>query len=146
MTKVWADPFAVTGKYPNADTDLQSTLHQFTKICPLDKVFYIQLSDGERFDPPFSKNHPWYLEGEAPQFTWSKHARPFSLETHLGGYMPVSAVAWAWIIEMGFGGWVSLETFDRRMRDERSRPEDAAARGMEAWRRVQKEIAPSAKM
>ena len=72
---------------------------------------------------------------------------PFPLETHLGGgYMPVSEVARSWIIEMGFTGWVSLETFDRRMQDERSRPEDAAARGIEAWRKDQKEIALVAKI
>ncbi|RMJ21947.1 Xylose isomerase-like TIM barrel [Aspergillus sp. HF37] len=140
VTKVWADPFAASGKFPNADTRLHSTLREFAKECPLDRIFYIQLSDGERFDPPFSKEHPWYVDGEAAQFTWSKHARPFPHETRLGGYMPVSEVARAWIVEMGFRGWVSLETFDRRMRDGRERPERAAGRGMEAWRRVQREI------
>lgn len=146
VTKVWADPFAKSGKYPNAETNLEATLDSFAQKCPLDKIFYIQLSDGERFDPPFSKTHPWYLEDEAPQFTWSKHARPFPGETDLGGYMPVSEVARSWIGDMGFKGWVSLETFDRRMRDARVRPEVAAGRGVEAWKRVQMDIAPTTKI
>lgn len=146
VTKAWADPFAQSGKYPNAEPNLESTLRQFAQKCPLDRIFYVQLSDGERFDPPFSRAHPWFLEDEAPQFTWSKHARPFPGETELGGYMPVSDVARSWIGDMGFKGWVSLETFDRRMRDGRVGPEVAARRGVEAWRRVQRDIAPAAKV
>ena len=147
VTKVWGDPFSRSGMYENADRELHDTLRRFADECPLEKIFYVQLSDGERFDPPFSKNHPWYLEGEAPQFTWSKHARPFPLEKELGGYMPVCEIARAWIGEMGFTGWVSLEAFDRRMRDENILPEMAAARGIESWRKVQADIrAPGSKM
>lgn len=140
MTKLWADPFAESGLYPNADKNLHNTLQYFIKECPLERIFYVQLSDGERFDPPFSKSHPWYLEDEAPQFTWSKHARPFPYETNLGGYMPVSEIARAWIVEKGFKGWVSLETFDRRMRDKDFKVETAAERGLESWRKVKGDI------
>ncbi|RJE18901.1 Xylose isomerase-like TIM barrel [Aspergillus sclerotialis] len=142
VTKLWADPFAKSGMYPNADKDLHDTLEHFVKECPLGRIFYVQLSDGERFDPPFSKSHPWYLEGEAPQFTWSKYARPFPYETDLGGYMPVSEIARAWIVEKGFKGWVSLETFDRRMRDKDFKVETAAKRGLESWRKVKGKICP----
>lgn len=146
VTKLWADPFAISGKFPNADQKLRQTLDHLVQQCPLDKIFYVQLSDGEKFDPPFSKTHPWYLDGEAPQFTWSKHARPFPLETHLGGYMPVSECVKAWMVEKGFKGWVSLETFDRRMREKDTRPEDAAARGIRSWRNVQLELGPASKL
>lgn len=139
-TKLWADPFTPSGKFPDADKALQDTLDRFIKDCPLEKVFYVQLSDGEKFDPPFSKEHPWYLEGEAHQFTWSKHGRPFPGETNLGGYMPVNEIVRAWIIEKGYTGWVSMETFDRRMRDANSKPELAAIRGVESWKRIQKEL------
>ncbi|KAB8071123.1 4-hydroxyphenylpyruvate dioxygenase [Aspergillus leporis] len=139
-TKVWADPFAVSGKIPDADQSLQETLCRFARECPLEKVFYIQLSDGVKFDPPFSEAHPWYLEGEAPQFTWSKHARPFPLETHLGGYLPVTEIVRAWIGEKGFAGWTSLEIFDERMRQKNSRPESAALRGIDSWKKIQLEL------
>lgn len=137
VTKLWADPFSKSGLYPNADNNLRESLQLFLRECPVERIFYVQLSDGERFDPPFSKSHPWYLEGEAPQFTWSKHARPFPLETDLGGYMPVVEITRTWIAEKGYTGWVSLETFDRRMCDEKFRLETAAKRGLESWRKVQ---------
>ncbi|CAI7581195.1 unnamed protein product [Penicillium pancosmium] len=138
--KLWADPFVSSGKFPDAEKALQDTLDRFVESCPMDKVFYVQLSDGEKFDPPFSKAHPRYTEGEAHQFTWSKYARPFPGETDLGGYMPVNEIVRAWIVEKGYKGWVSMETFDRRMRDENSRPEVAATRGVESWERIQKDL------
>lgn len=142
VTKVWGDPFAKSGKYPKADANLHETMKRFAEKCPLERIFYVQLSDGEKFDPPFSRQHPWYLEDEAPQFTWSKHARPFPYETSRGGYMPVSEIAREWIVKKGFTGWVSLETFDRRMRDKDHKIETAASRGLESWKRVQTDIAP----
>ncbi|KAI9930102.1 hypothetical protein ASPWEDRAFT_179466 [Aspergillus wentii DTO 134E9] len=146
VTKLWADPFSVSGKFPNADADLAATLRYFVDTCPLEKIFYVQLSDGEWFDPPFSAAHPWFVDGEAAQFTWSKHARPFPGETQLGGYMPVSEIARTWLVEKGFTGYVSMEIFDRRMRERESRPDDAAKRGVESWKRVQREIEALAKL
>ncbi|KAL2868968.1 sugar phosphate isomerase/epimerase family protein [Aspergillus lucknowensis] len=141
LTRLWASPFEPSGVYPDGQEKLADSLRRSVKGIPMEKLFYVQLSDAERFDPPFSKNHPWYLEGEAPEFTWSKHARPFPLETELGGYTPVTQVLEAWLIDMGFHGWVSMEIFDRRMRDEAYKPETAAARGWKSWERVQKSIA-----
>ncbi|KAJ5756271.1 AP endonuclease family 2 [Penicillium manginii] len=146
VTKLWADPFVSSGKFPEAEKALQDTLDRFVKSCPMEKVFYVQLSDGEKFDPPFSEAHSWYTEGEAHQFTWSKYARPFPGETDLGGYMPVNEIVRAWIVEKGYKGWVSMEVFDRRMRDENSRPEVAAARGVESWEGIQKVLKGSGAM
>ncbi|EYE92113.1 sugar phosphate isomerase/epimerase family protein [Aspergillus ruber CBS 135680] len=140
ITKLWASAFRPSGKLPNADNDLAQSLYRFRDHCPLDKIFYLQFSDGELFDPPFSDKHPWYLQGEAPEFTWSKHARPFPLESELGGYMPVVDIARTWIVESGFEGWVSLEVFDRRMRDEGFSVDTAARRGIESWRKVKAEL------
>ncbi|PYI09216.1 4-hydroxyphenylpyruvate dioxygenase [Aspergillus sclerotiicarbonarius CBS 121057] len=136
-TKLWGSPFELSGKYPTADGGLSESLHRFLKKCPLERIFYIQLSDGELFDPPFSKTHPWYLEGEAPQFTWSKHARPFPFETELGGYLPVLEIVKAWVIGKGYTGWISMEVFDRRMRSENFKPEEAGRRARESWRKLQ---------
>ncbi|KAL5335067.1 xylose isomerase-like protein [Aspergillus crustosus] len=137
ITKLWASPFEASGVYPDGPEKLADSLRRSICGIPLEKIFYIQLSDAERFDPPFSKSHPWYLEGEAPEFTWSRHARPFPLETELGGYTPVKDVVQAWIVEKGFKGWISMEIFDRRMRDEQYKPEDAAERGWRSWERIQ---------
>ncbi|KAF4185821.1 hypothetical protein CNMCM7927_006246 [Aspergillus lentulus] len=98
-TKLWGDPFAASGRFPDSDKSLRESLNRFVSNCPVEKIFFLQLSDGERFDPPFSKGHPWFVEGEAPQFTWSKHARPFPLEHDHGAYLPITDIAEAWILE-----------------------------------------------
>ncbi|KAL4877807.1 xylose isomerase-like protein [Aspergillus karnatakaensis] len=136
ITKLWASPFAPSGVYPDGPEKLASSLSRSIEGIPLEKIFYVQLSDAERFDPPFSENHPWFLEGEAPEFTWSRHARPFPLESEFGGYTPVVDVVRAWVVEKGFKGWISMEIFDRRMRDEAYKVEDAAERGWRSWERV----------
>ncbi|KAL4865904.1 hypothetical protein BDV12DRAFT_173705 [Aspergillus spectabilis] len=140
LTKLWASPFEDSGIYPDGPEKLADSLHRSISGIPLEKIFYVQLSDAEKFDPPFSKSHTWYLEGEAPEFTWSRHARPFPLETELGGYTPVTDVVRAWIVEKGFKGWVSMEIFDRRMRDEKYKPEVAAERGWRSWEKIQEAL------
>lgn len=140
LTKLWADPFAPSGQYPDAEELLRDSLRRFVRDCPLEKIFFVQLSDGERFDPPFSKEHPWYLESEAPQCTWSRHARPFPYEAELGAYMPVAEVARAWIVEKSYSGWVSMEIFDHRMRGKDCKVEHAAMRGMESWKKLRHEL------
>ncbi|GAD95162.1 hypothetical protein AN2478.2 [Paecilomyces variotii No. 5] len=141
VSKVWGCATSASGKYPNADRDLEESLREFVKQFPLEKLLYVQLSDGEKFEPPFSKSHPWYIDGEAAEFTWSKHARPFPLEKELGGYMPLVEVVRGLVIEKGFDGWVSLESFDRRMREERFKPDIAARRAEESWRKLKKDLA-----
>ncbi|KAL1853337.1 hypothetical protein Plec18167_005573 [Paecilomyces lecythidis] len=143
VSKVWGCATSPSGKYPNADRDLEESLNEFVREFPMEKLLYVQLSDGEKFDPPFSKSHPWYLAGEAAEFTWSKHARPFPLEKELGCYMPMVEVVRGLVIEKGFNGWVSLESFDRRMREEDFKPEFAARRAEESWRKLKKETTQS---
>ena len=136
-TRLWGDNASPTGVQMDAETKLRDSLRRFVRDCPREKIFYVQLSDAERFQPPYSLAHPWALPGEAKEFTWSKHARPFPLEVEYGAYLPVVEIARAWIVEAGFTGWVSMEVFDRNMRDGRVSPETAAKRGVEAWRKVQ---------
>lgn len=124
----------------DAETKLRDSLRRFVRDCPREKIFYVQLSDAERFETPYSLAHPWALSGEAKEFTWSKHARPFPLEVEFGAYLPVVEIARAWIVEVGFEGWVSMEVFDRRMRDGKVSPETAARRAVESWRKVQVEM------
>lgn len=139
-TRVWGDNASATGVQMDAEAKLRESLRRFVRDCPREKIFYVQLSDAERFDPPYSAVHPWALPGEAKEFTWSKHARPFPLETEFGGYLPVGRIARAWIVEIGFEGWVSMEVFDRRMRDGSISPGMAARRGVESWKKVQVEM------
>jgi sugar phosphate isomerase/epimerase len=139
-TRVWGDNASPNGKRMNADLNLRDSLARFVRDCPVEKMFYVQLSDAERFDPPYSEVHPWALPGEAKEFTWSKHARPFPLEKELGGYLPLAQIARAWIVDKGFEGWVSMEVFDRAMKDGSVSPEVAARRGVESWRKLKVEM------
>ncbi|KAJ4345545.1 uncharacterized protein N0V89_011678 [Didymosphaeria variabile] len=136
---LWGDPAHTSGKYPNADGELAESLARLVRELPLEKLFYVQLSGGERFSPVYSSKHPWHLEGEAKEFTWSKHARPFPLETELGDYMPVVPILEA-ILQTGYQGWISLETFDRRMRDPVFDIETAAARAEMSVKRLRKAV------
>ncbi|KAJ5804315.1 uncharacterized protein N7518_000618 [Penicillium psychrosexuale] len=139
-TRVWGDNSSPNGLQMDADTKLRDSLRRFVRDCPREKIFYVQLSDAERFDPPYSLAHPWALPGEAKEFTWSKHARPFPLEVEFGGYLPVVDIARAWIVDVGFEGWISMETFHRTMTDGQISPETAAKRAVDSWRKLQVEM------
>lgn len=136
---LWGDPSQASGKYPDADCDLAESLEKLVRELPLGKLFYVQPSGGERFSPVYSSRHPWYLEDEAKEFTWSKHARPFPLEMELGDYMPVVEILLA-IVQVGFRGWISLETFDRRMREPDFNIETAAARADTSVNKLRKAV------
>ncbi|KAL6238240.1 hypothetical protein BDW75DRAFT_247641 [Aspergillus navahoensis] len=140
ITKLWASPFSESGVYTDGPEKLAASLRRFVERIPIDKLFYVQLSDAERLNPPLSKSHPWYIQGEPAEFTWSKHARPFPLEGEYGGYTPVADVVRAWVVDSGFQGWVSMEIFDRRMRDEAYGIETAARRAWRSWEKVQAEV------
>ncbi|CAI7638773.1 unnamed protein product [Penicillium glandicola] len=139
-TRLWGDNASSNGLQMDAEVRLRDSLRRFVRDCPRDKVFYVQLSDAERFDPPYSLTHAWALPGEAKEFTWSKHARPFPLEVEFGAYLPVVEIAKAWILDIGFEGWISMEVFDRSMKDGKVSPETAAKRGVESWRKLQIEM------
>ena len=51
-TKVWGDCCATTGKFPDADQSLQESLKRFLDTCPLEKIFFVQISDAEQSSPP----------------------------------------------------------------------------------------------
>lgn len=146
LTKLWGSPYSASGKYENADAELAKSLAGFKKDYPIEKLFYVQLSDGEKFDPPFSNSHPWYLEGEAAEFTWSKHARPFPGESEYGAYMPVEDFFRACVVEKGFEGWVSMEIFDRRMCVETYKIDVAAKRALQSWERLLADPKASSKL
>ena len=130
---LWADPFSKNGKQPKGDDKLKESLRTLVKQLPLEKLFYLQLSDGELLDPTYSEAHPWYNATLEPAHVWSNEARPFPLETDYGGYMPVQEVAHAFMVDLGYTGWVSLETFDRRMKSAHQGPSQNARRAVRAW-------------
>nr|KAK5448881.1 hypothetical protein LTR18_001969 [Exophiala xenobiotica] len=139
-TFLWADPYSTSNRQPNGDETLEESLRALAQDCPLDRLFYLQLSDGERMDPPYSESHPWYSPSLEVGHVWSNEARPFPLETEYGAFMPVQEIAQAFLVGLGFKGWVSLETFDRRMRKKENGPGQNAKRGAAAWQNLSDRI------
>ena len=98
-----------------------------------EKVFYVQLSDGEFFDPVLDVGHRFWSEEMDCRLVWSRNARPFPHEREMGAYFPMSDVVKMALGEGQFGGWVSFEVFDWRMREEGFEVSEAARRGRKSW-------------
>lgn len=137
---LWGDPYSKSGIQRHGERQLARSLRDLVDSCPLERIFYLQLSDGERMDPPYSEEHPWYDASLEVGHVWSMHARPFPLESDCGAYMPVEAIAKAFLVDLDFKGWVSLETFDRRMKQERYTPEVNAERASRSWDDLKKRL------
>src|ERR1700727_2501858 len=67
LGRVYGDPTSPTGKQPNADADIAASLRELASTPNLlPKLFYIQLSDVERMDPPLSSTHPFWNATQLP--------------------------------------------------------------------------------
>lgn len=137
---LWGDAYHSPGIQRNAEANLSTSLNSLIRDCPVEKIFYLQLSDGERLDPPYSTSHPWYNPDLEAGHVWSNEARPFPLEVEYGAYMPVEEIARAFLVDLRFKGWVSLETFDRRMRQESFGPVHSAERGRRSWDELRRRL------
>jgi 4-hydroxyphenylpyruvate dioxygenase len=109
--RVWADPSSPTGRNANGDADLAASLHRMTDELDIRKVFYIQVGDAQKLDPPLRPGHDMYVADQPARMTWSRNARLFPFETDKGAYMPVTEVLDVLISKKGYRGWVSFETF-----------------------------------
>lgn len=107
----------------------------------LPKLFYIQLSDAERLDPPISPTHPFWDASQKPHMQWSRNARLFPFEEDKGGYLPVMDFVKVVFDQVGYRGWVSMESFSRTMSvPDPSVPRSHAQRGMNSWKAVLKAV------
>ncbi|KAJ5677479.1 uncharacterized protein N7477_003112 [Penicillium maclennaniae] len=132
--RVWADCTTESGIRENGESELKASLN---RPSPLDKIFYVQLSDAERFVRPLTTDHRFYQAGFPSSLNWSRNMRLFPLEKQLGAYLPVLAIADALLKRKGWKGVVSMEIFDWRMREEASRhPNENAKRGIESWKKL----------
>jgi len=134
---VWGDPASFTGKTPNADADLASSLQHLVEQIDVSKVFYIQVVDAERMSSPLVAGHPFHVDGNPPRMNWSRNARTFMYEEDRGAYLPSEDVAKAIILGLGYSGYVSMELFSRTMSEEGRRvPIEHAERGITAWHKL----------
>ncbi|CAD0099877.1 unnamed protein product [Aureobasidium mustum] len=134
--RVWADPATPSGMVDGAEAALDASLKRLVEIVDVTKVFYIQVVDAERIDPPLDENHPYHADGQPSRMSWSRNARCFIYETDRNAYLPVERVARAIIEGLGYEGYVSMELFSRTLSEsDPSVPESHAQRGIRAWKK-----------
>lgn len=136
ISKIWGDNTSVTGKCVDGEDTLQASLDELVRELPLERLFYVQLSDGEFYNPPLNDGHRFWDASMDPRLIWSRNTRPFPLETELGAYFPIIRFAKACLMDLGWKGWVSMECFDWRMREKEVNPQIAAKRGIKSAEKI----------
>ena len=134
--RIFADPASSSGLTLTAYRDIQKTLSKLRTELPLalEKVFYVEVCDGERLDGPLVKGHEWYEPRQPARMSWSRNARLFPFEEP--GYLPALKVLEA-ICDAGYVGHISFELFSRTANQpEREVPEQHARRGAVAWKKL----------
>ncbi|EXJ88838.1 hypothetical protein A1O3_01902 [Capronia epimyces CBS 606.96] len=144
ITGLWADNTVPGGRRPGGDARLRASLDRLAATDTADKLFYVQLSDGELFDPPYHPGHPFFDPALDPRASWSRHARPFPLEVESGAYFPSAEFLRSILLDKHYTGWLSLEVFDRRTREEHAGLEPAAIRAERSWKRLLEAVKPDA--
>ncbi|KAJ5175849.1 uncharacterized protein N7482_001726 [Penicillium canariense] len=139
--RVWADPTVAAGKAPNADNDLIKSMQRLVKEVDVSKVFYIQVVDAERMEPPLVHGHPFHVDGQPARMSWSRNARTFMYEEDRGAYLPSEDVAKAIIFGLGYEGYISMELFSRTMAELGEHvPNQHAKRGIVSWRKLRQRL------
>ena len=135
LARLWADPTVRDGRRPGGDAAVRDSLQRFRDTCPPDKIFYIQLSDAEKAEPPFSASHPAHKEDEPVLYSWCLYGRIFPLEQEYGAYLPMTEILVTWLLDCGWTGWVSMETFHHSMVEIDQSPDIWAERARVSWER-----------
>ncbi|KAH9429685.1 hypothetical protein MCOR02_009422 [Pyricularia oryzae] len=137
--RLFADPTRADGIVPGCQAAFDASVARLAEAIRRDpqRVFWVQVADGERLSSPLLPGHEFYAEGQPPRMSWSRNCRLFYGEEARGAYLPVKPIAHAIFKAAGWEGWVSLELFHRRMADEGSDvAEELAARGAASWQKL----------
>ena len=109
----WADPTTASGlieepglSVAQLGDNFRESLERLTKIVPAKMIYFFQISDAYRMEPPMKKELD--ESGMRPRGRWSHDWRPLPFQ---GGYLPVVEVVKA-VLKTGFRGWFSIEVFD----------------------------------
>ncbi|RVX70911.1 hypothetical protein B0A52_06068 [Exophiala mesophila] len=133
VSRLWADPRSKSGIRAGGNAALRASIDRFNQYCPPDKIVYIQLSDAEKLSPPLLPGHPAYDDDKDGPHAWCSYGRLFPLEMDEKAYFPMRDICHAWLVQSGWSGWVSMEIFHRKMKEEAAGPEVWAERGRKSW-------------
>lgn len=68
--RVYADPAVPSGVIANADACLCSSLERLRSTVDPEKIFLLQIADGERLSSPLVEGHQFYVPGQPSLMTW----------------------------------------------------------------------------
>ncbi|KAJ0162186.1 3-dehydroshikimate dehydratase [Colletotrichum tanaceti] len=89
----------------------ESSLRALTETVPSDKIYFLQISDAYKVQPPLGTEAD--AEGLRPRGRWSHDHRPLPYD---GGYLPIVPFLEA-VMATGFRGWLSVEVFDGKFEE-----------------------------
>lgn len=107
----WGSPVTKSGlieenQPEELDQRWKASCELLSKTIPPEKIFFLQISDAYKMDPPLEDKAD--ESGLRPRGQWSHDYRPIPYD---GGYLPVEDFTKA-VLQTGFRGWFSLEVFD----------------------------------
>lgn len=120
----WGDPTTESGKLEEQQgkegkvdeealqASWQDSLRELAATVPADKIYFLQISDAYRMQPPLAPRPEPNDDntGLRPRGRWSHDHRPLPYD---GGYLPIADFTRA-VLGTGFRGWLSVEVFDGR--------------------------------
>jgi sugar phosphate isomerase/epimerase len=107
----WADPTTKSGLVEDGrsaeqvEKDWKASCDKLAKTVPKDKIYFLQISDAYRMDPPLEDKAD--ENGMRPRARWSSAYRPLPYQ----GYLPCADFTRA-VLQTGFRDWFSYEIFD----------------------------------
>ncbi|KAF7590781.1 hypothetical protein BBP40_002397 [Aspergillus hancockii] len=134
---VYADPGTVGGRNGSqANANLRQSLNRLATTVSPEKIFVVQMADGEQLAEVLKPGHPFYVPGQPSRMSWSRNARLFLCEEGRGGYLPVLEVLRT-LVKMGWSGWMAYEVFSRTLAGpDHDVPETHAERATQSWSKV----------
>lgn len=107
----WGSPVTKSGLIEDVDKSeldrrWKASCEELSKTVPPEKIFFLQISDAYKMDPPLEDKPD--ESGLRPRGQWSHDYRPVPYD---GGYLPVEDFTKA-VLATGFRGWLSMEVFD----------------------------------
>ncbi|KAL7006975.1 hypothetical protein EMMF5_003559 [Cystobasidiomycetes sp. EMM_F5] len=139
----WADPSQPSGLLAGFSSDderdasLTRSLDELARTIPADKIFYFQISDAQKMDPPINESHPAWNGQDPPRCLWSHDYRPLPYETDKGAYLPVEECTAA-VLRTGYRGPFSYEIFygADMSKDDKDVPARWTKRSMDTHKRL----------
>ncbi|KAJ6445128.1 3-dehydroshikimate dehydratase [Purpureocillium lavendulum] len=139
--RIYADPAVASGRTPDCDAAVTTSLRRLVSTVDRHKVFLVQLADAERLTRPLDEEHPFYVKGQPARMSWSRNARLFYGELTQGAYLPVTSILDAIVHGLGYKGWMSFEVFNRALVDEAGDvPERMGKRAATSWEKMVRDL------